>query len=62
MLDIPDMNLIDYLIAKRDAYIYKLSKTDKGKEYLRNAHRLTQTEPERQKLREHFGGRTIGGK
>ena len=49
------MDYIDYLTLKRDAFIYRLSKTDKGQEYLENAYRLEQTKPDRQSLREEFG-------
>lgn len=56
MLDIPDLSLEDFLLARRDAFILRMSKTEEGREYLHNAHRLGQTKPERQKLRETFGG------
>ena len=41
----------------RDAFIDKLSQTDEGREYLESCWTLTQTEPEREKLRERYGNR-----
>jgi hypothetical protein len=38
----------------RDAYIYRLQQTEKGREYLENAWIFEQTEPDRKKLRQHF--------
>ena len=55
ILEVEELDYIDYLTFRRDAFIYKMSKTDKGEEYLNNAYRLEQTKPEREKLREKFG-------
>lgn len=55
ILEVEELDYIDYLTFRRDAFIYKMSKTDKGEEYLNNAWRLEQTKPEREKLREKFG-------
>ena len=55
MLEVEGLDYIDYLIFRRDAFIYKMSKTDKGVEYLNNAWRLEQTKPDRKKLKEKFG-------
>ena len=55
MLEVEGLDYIDYLIFRRDAFIYKMSKTDKGEEYLNNAWRLEQTKPDRKKLKEKFG-------
>lgn len=49
------MDYIDYLVFRRDAFIYKMSQTEKGEEYLNNAYRLEQTEPDRENLRKKFG-------
>ena len=46
---------MQYLIWRRDAYIYKLSRTEEGQEYLNNAWRMEQTKPEREKLRAKYG-------
>lgn len=49
------MDILCYLQLRRDAYIHSLQQTKEGREYLENAWRLEQTEPERDKLREKFG-------
>lgn len=55
ILQVAELDYIDYLIYRRDAFIYRMSQTDKGKEYLNNAWRLEQTKPDREQLREKFG-------
>lgn len=57
MVDIPDMDLIDYMIARRDAFIFMKAQTDDGREYLRNADRLNITTPDRASLRAEFGNK-----
>ena len=49
------LDYLQYLIWRRDAYIYKLSRTEEGQEYLNNAWRMEQTKPERAKLRAKYG-------
>ena len=55
MTDIPEMDLVDYMIARRDAFIYMKAQTEEGREYLRNADRLNITKPDRGGLRQAFG-------
>lgn len=58
-LSIPDVRQLDYvqyLIWRRDAYIYMLSRTEAGQEYLDNAWRMEQTKPERARLRQKLKG------
>ena len=55
MLEIEELNYVDYLQYRRDAFIYRMSQTEKGQEYLDNAYRLEQVKPDRGKLREKFG-------
>ena len=50
-----DMNYIVYLTLRRDAFIAWLSKSEAGTEYLDNAWRMEQTEPDRGRLRKKFG-------
>ena len=52
MLEVEELDLIEYLYFKRETFIYNCSQTDEGREYLRNAKRLEQTTPDRKKLRE----------
>ena len=55
MLEVQDLDYLDYLRYRHDAFIYDRSQSDKGQEYLKNAWRLTQTSPDKSKLRETFG-------
>ncbi|SCI09421.1 hypothetical protein [Romboutsia sp. 1001713B170207_170306_H8] len=52
MLEVEELDYIDYLQYRRDAFIYKQSQTERGVEYLENAFRLEQTKPDRQKLKQ----------
>lgn len=51
------LNYIEYLTYRRDAYITWLNSFEEGKEYLRNAWRMEQTEPDRVALRRKFNGK-----
>lgn len=53
--EIEELEYIDYLQYRRDAFIHLMNQSEKGREYLENAHTLTQTEPDRKRLRELFG-------
>ncbi len=55
MADIQEMDIVDYMIARRDAFIYMKAQTEEGREYLRNADRLNITTPDRESLRQKFG-------
>ncbi len=50
-----ELDYIDYLQLRRDAFISRLSQTEKGEEYLKNAWRMQQTEPDRVALRKKLG-------
>lgn len=52
--DVDDLDYIDYLILRRDAFITKLNSTESGRKYLNDAYRLTLTKPDRKRLREQF--------
>ena len=54
---IQQLNYIEYLTYRRDAFITKLNGSEEGQEYLRNAWRMEQTEPDRAALRRKFGGK-----
>lgn len=49
------LNYVEYLQYRRDAFIQYLSQTEKGQEYLDNAWRMEQTEPDRAALRRKLG-------
>ena len=55
MLEVEELNYLDYLIYRRDAFIHQMSQSEKGEEYLNNAWRLEQTTPDRDALRKKFG-------
>lgn len=55
MLEVEELDYLDFLMYRRDAFIYRMSQTDKGREYLDNAWRLEQTSPDRKSLRNKFG-------
>lgn len=55
MIEVERLDIVAYLIYRRDAFIYKLSQTEKGREYLQNAYRLELCEPDRKSLRDQFG-------
>lgn len=51
------LDLIDYMILRRDAYIYSLSRSKEGSERLAEAWAKEQTEPDRKSLRKMLGRR-----
>lgn len=51
LLQVRELDYLQYLTWRRDAYIYRLSQTEAGQEYLDNAWRMGQTEPDREALR-----------
>lgn len=53
--EIDRLELIQYLTWRRDAYIYMLTRTEAGQEYLDDCWRLEQTKPDRGALRRKFG-------
>ena len=55
MLEVRALDYIQFLIWRRDAYIYMLSRTEAGQEYLDNAWRMEQTKPDRKALRKKLG-------
>lgn len=55
LLEVGQLDYIDFLILRRDAFIHRLSRSEAGQEYLDNAWRMEQTEPDRAGLRKQFG-------
>ena len=45
------LDYVEYLTYRRDAFIHRLNQTEHGQEYLDNAWRMEQTEPDREELR-----------
>lgn len=54
--EIQQLDILDYLILRRDSHINALSQTESGRKYLKRAYELEQTKPDREKLRKKFGG------
>lgn len=60
--EIMDLPLSRYLQLRRDGFIYRLSQTESGREYLENCWILEQTKPDRKRLRERFGKEDSSGR
>lgn len=58
--EVDNLDYVEYLCYLRDARIYRLSQTQEGQQYLKNAWRIKQVEPERSKLREQFNKKNGG--
>ena len=52
---IGELNYIEFLQYRRDAFLYHMNSFEEGREYLNNAWRMEQTEPDRDALRRKFG-------
>lgn len=57
ILQVEELDYLDFCRYRRDSFIYQMSQSEKGEEYLNNAWRLEQTTPDRKQLREKFGER-----
>ena len=55
LLQVGELDYVQYLIWRRDAWIYMLSRTEEGREYLDNAWRMEQTTADRKALRKKLG-------
>lgn len=55
ILEVEELDYFDYLSYRRDAFIFNMNQTQKGQEYLDNAYRLEQVEPDKKSLRDQFG-------
>ena len=53
--EVQDMDYIDYLTLRKDAFIYRCKQTEEGRKYLKNAYRLKLTQPDTDTLRKKFG-------
>lgn len=53
--EVRQLNYIEYLTYRRDAFIHWMSQSEKGEEYLDNAWMMEQTKPDRAALRKRFG-------
>ena len=55
LLEVRELEYVQYLTWRRDAFIDLYSRSEAGLEYLKNAWRMEQTEPDRAGLRRKFG-------
>lgn len=55
LLEVRELEYVQYLTWRRDAFIDLYSRSEEGLEYLKNAWRMEQTEPDRAGLRRKFG-------
>lgn len=60
-LQLGELNYIQFLLWRRDAFIHRMEQTEAGREYLRNAWRMTQTKPDRLRLRRKYGKESANG-
>lgn len=54
-LEVAELDYLQYLLWRRDAFINLCNQTEEGQEYLKNAYRMEQTKPDRKRLREKLG-------
>ena len=52
--EVSDLSYIKHKILLRDAFIFKQQQTEQGREYLKSAWILEQTNPDREELRKAF--------
>lgn len=52
--EVKALEYVEYLTYRRDAFIHRLSQTERGQEYLDNAWRMEQTKPDREALRKKY--------
>lgn len=55
ILEVQELNWVDFLIYRRDAFISQMSQTEEGQKYLDKAWVYNQTDTDRQTLRSLFG-------
>lgn len=55
LFEVEELDVVEYRFYLREAFIYNSSMTEEGIEYLKNAKRLEEVNPEREKLREKYG-------
>lgn len=54
--EIKELDIDDFLIYQRDAFISRMSETEEGKEYLDNCYRIEQDKPDYDELRNYKKG------
>lgn len=59
LVEVSHLDIIEYWVLRRDAWIDHLSQTEEGREYLDNAWICEQTTPDRERLRARFGRKDV---
>jgi hypothetical protein len=59
LIEVSQLDIFEYWVLQRDAWIHHLSQTEEGREYLDNAWICEQTTPDRDRLREQFGRKDV---
>lgn len=59
LIEVNQLDIFEYWVLRRDAWIDHLSQTEKGQEYLDNAWICEQTTPDRDRLRARFGRKDV---
>lgn len=59
LIEVAHLDIFEYWVLKRDAWIHHLSQSEKGQEYLDNAWICEQTAPDRKGLRAQFGHKDV---
>lgn len=59
LIEVNHLDIFEYWVLLRDAFIHHLSQTETGQEYLDNAWICEQTAPDRQRLRAQFGRKDV---
>lgn len=60
IIEVNNLNYVDFLILRKDAYINKMSQTEKGRDYLEQCYCFESEKPDRAALRKQFGGEKYG--
>lgn len=55
LFEVEELDVVEYRFYLREAFIYNSSMTEEGIEYLKNAKRLEEVNPDREGLRNKYG-------
>ena len=59
LIEVEHLDIFEYWVLRRDAFIHHYNQTEEGREYLDNAWRCEQTTPDRKRLRDKFGRKEV---
>lgn len=59
LIEVSHLDIFEYWVLRRDAFIHHHNQTEEGREYLNNAWRCEQTAPERDRLRAKYGRKEV---